>query len=177
MMEFKRAKNISGISALFVLAFALVISFGGDRLSAALEGTDSDDLRTQLMSAPLTAKLGGDTTVDTTGPRAFRSIAANADNSLMNPFLFGQRIFDIVWDHDPVISPVLDGLGPMFNRTSCRECHEGNGRGQPPGVCRCPDEVDADTAQHSGSRSAWWPESDTQLWRSIAGPCRRRRGA
>ena len=131
-MKFKRAKSISGISAIFAVAIALFLSLGGDRLSAALDQTDSNDLRTQFMSAPLTTKLGGDTTVDTTGPRAFRSIAANADNSLMNSFLFGQRIFDIVWDHDPVISPVLDGLGPMFNRTSCRECHEGNGRGQPP---------------------------------------------
>jgi CxxC motif-containing protein (DUF1111 family) len=80
----------------------------------------------------MSSSLGGDTTVDTTGPRAFRSIAANADNTLLAPFLFGQRIFDVVWDHQPVISPVLDGMGPMFNRTACRECHEGNGRGFPP---------------------------------------------
>jgi CxxC motif-containing protein (DUF1111 family) len=95
-------------------------------------GANGDMLRAELVSAPLTPNLGGDGTVQTTGPRAFRSIAANADNVLIAPFLFGQRIFDVVWDHDPTISPVLDGLGPMFNRRSCRECHEGNGRGHPP---------------------------------------------
>jgi len=89
-------------------------------------------LRQQLLAMPLTPKLGGAGTVDTWGPRAFRSIAANAHNSLVSPFLFGQRVFDVVWDHQPVIQPTLDGLGPMFNRTSCRECHEGNGRGEPP---------------------------------------------
>ena len=89
------------------------------------------DLRQQLLAFPLTPNLGGDTTVDTVGPRAFRSIAPNADNDLVFDFLFGQRVFDVVWDH-VTISPALDGLGPTFNRTACRECHEGNGRGQPP---------------------------------------------
>ncbi len=89
------------------------------------------DLREQLLAIPLSPNLGGDTTVITHGPRAFRSIAPNADNDLLFDFLFGQRIFDVVWD-EVVISPALDGLGPTYNRTACRECHEGNGRGQPP---------------------------------------------
>jgi len=97
----------------------------------ALEIDPEQDLRAQLLAAPLTSDLGGDTTVDTYGPRAFRSIAPNADNDEVFDFLFGQRVFDVVWDHI-VISPALDGLGPTFNRTACRECHEGNGRGQPP---------------------------------------------
>ena len=99
---------------------------------ASAAAIDPDkDLREQLLAIPLTPNLGGDTTVDTVGPRAFRSIAPNAENDLVFDFLFGQRVFDVVWDHY-IISPALDGLGPLFNRTACRECHEGNGRGQPP---------------------------------------------
>jgi CxxC motif-containing protein (DUF1111 family) len=109
------------VSALFVL------SVGAH--AAAID--PNQDLRQQLLSIPLTPDLGGDTSVDTVGPRAFRSIAPNADNDLLFDFLFGQRVFDIVWD-EFVISPALDGLGPTYNRTACRECHEGNGRGQPP---------------------------------------------
>ncbi len=105
----------------------LLVSSGA---SAAAIDPDKD-LRQQLLAIPLTPNLGGDTTVDTVGPRAFRSIASNADNDLVFDFLFGQRIFDVVWDHN-IITPALDGLGPTFNRTACRECHEGNGRGQPP---------------------------------------------
>ncbi len=104
--------------------------FMGSGINAAVIDPNQD-LRQQLLAIPLTPNLGGDTTVDTVGPRAFRSIAPNADNDLVFDFLFGQRVFDVVWDHY-VISPALDGLGPTFNRTACRECHEGNGRGQPP---------------------------------------------
>jgi CxxC motif-containing protein (DUF1111 family) len=132
MIAFKKFWSSVGVFALMFGAMALVLS--ADKLWAALENSpsESDDLRASLLARPLTPNLGGDGTVDTAGPRAFRSIAANADNNLVAPFLFGQRMFDVVWDNDPVISPVLDGLGPMFNRTSCRECHEGNGRGHPP---------------------------------------------
>jgi len=137
-MKLNKLKYLTAAAAAMAVSAVIYVSFGVDQTSAAIEGSDGADLRTEFMSAPLTTKLGGDTTVDTTGPRAFRSIASNADNSLVNPFLFGQRIFDIVWDHDPVISPVLDGLGPMFNRTSCRECHEGNGRGHPPDYVGAP---------------------------------------
>jgi CxxC motif-containing protein (DUF1111 family) len=109
-------------------AVLLLLVSGG----ASVAAIDPDrDLREQLLAIPLTPNLGGDTTVDTVGPRAFRSIAANADNDLEFDFLFGQRVFDVVWD-DKVITPAFDGLGPLFNRTACRECHEGNGRGQPP---------------------------------------------
>jgi CxxC motif-containing protein (DUF1111 family) len=131
-MSRTRKSILHGVAALSTALVAIALSFSGDPLMAALEDSSGDDLRTQLLSAPLTPDLGGEGTVNTTGPRAFRSIAANADNTLVQPFLFGQRIFDVVWDHEPVISPILDGLGPLFNRTACRECHEGNGRGRPP---------------------------------------------
>ena len=125
----RRWKFIGSLGALGLSGIASVALLGGEVSRA---GGHEQDLRAQMLARPLTYKLGGDGTVDTVGPRAFRSIIANADNSLVADFLFGQRIFDVVWDHDPIISPVLDGLGPMFNRTSCRECHEGNGRGRPP---------------------------------------------
>jgi CxxC motif-containing protein (DUF1111 family) len=112
------------------IVFAVAgLLFVGISHAAAID--PGKDLREQLLAVPLSPNLGGDTTVITYGPRAFRSIAPNAGNDVLFDFLFGQRVFDIVWDH-VVISPALDGLGPMFNRTACRECHEGNGRGQPP---------------------------------------------
>ena len=121
-----------GYGLIAVVSIGISIALVAQNLPAALDEDAGSDLRAQLQAMPLTSDLGGETTVDTYGPRAFRSIAANADNSLIAPFLFGQRVFDVVWDHDPVISPLLDGLGPMFNRMSCRECHEGNGRGHAP---------------------------------------------
>jgi len=130
-MSGSRTRRLPGIGIIAAIATAIILGWGVEHRAEAQEQTGGD-LRAELLAMPLTPDLGGEGTVNTTGPRAFRSIAANADNSLVAPFLFGQRIFDVVWDHDPIISPVLDGLGPMFNRRSCRECHEGNGRGRPP---------------------------------------------
>jgi CxxC motif-containing protein (DUF1111 family) len=119
----ERSVRRAGVGVILLLCYWALPIYAADT---------EKDLRAELMSAPLTPALGGDTTVDTTGPRAFRSIAANAPNDQIAPFLFGQRIFDVVWDHLPVLQPTLNGLGPTFNRTACRECHEGNGRGRPP---------------------------------------------
>jgi CxxC motif-containing protein (DUF1111 family) len=122
-------------NSVFLAASALLVLVTS---GAGATGIDPNkDLREQLLAIPLTPNLGGDTTVDTYGPRAFRSIAPNAENEAVFDFLFGQRVFDVVWDHD-IISPALDGLGPTFNRTACRECHEGNGRGQPPASVGAP---------------------------------------
>ena len=122
--------KVNQTAVVWCVAAALLVLLGGYSIATAKE--DVGDLRSEWLAAPLTPQLGGDTTVVTTGPRAFRSIATNANNGSVFPFLFGQRVFDVVWDHDPIIQPTLDGLGPMFNRTACRECHEGNGRGFPP---------------------------------------------
>ena len=117
-------------NSIILSASAAMLLLVNSGVSAAVIDPEQD-LREQLLAIPLSPNLGGDTTVVTHGPRAFRSIAPNADNDLVFDFLFGQRMFDVVWD-DAVISPALDGLGPTYNRTACRECHEGNGRGQPP---------------------------------------------
>mgnify|MGYP006172115495 CR=1 FL=1 len=75
-------------------AFAFV-TLGGDRIAATESGGYDDDLRAQFLSMPLNPNLGGDGSVDAFGPRAYRSISANARNQLLKPFLFGQRLFEI----------------------------------------------------------------------------------
>ncbi len=119
------------IGGVALAAFAFV-TLGGDRIAAAQSDDYDDDLRTQLLAVPLNPNLGGDGSVDAFGDRAYRSISANARNQLLTPFLFGQRLFDVVWEPTPGFNPTLEGVGPMFNQKACRECHEGNGRGHPP---------------------------------------------
>ncbi len=117
------------VSAFVVVGVVGALLIGANQSSVAAE----NDLRAKLLSIPLNKNLGGDGTVSTTGPRAFRSINAAADNANVAPFLFGQRVFDAVWEEGPGgVQPTLEGLGPLFNRRACRECHEGNGKGQPP---------------------------------------------
>ena len=42
--------------------------------------------------------------------------------------------FDSNWVTAPASTRTLDGLGPLFNATSCQACHPAGGRGQPPRV-------------------------------------------
>ena len=83
---------------------------------------------------PLTPELGGATTVDVTGERAFRSIANNAEGMSQARFTFGQQLFNTLWDPALGSQPTTDGLGPVFNRAACSDCHINNGRGRPPGT-------------------------------------------
>ncbi len=127
-----RLNTVFAIGGIAVAAIASVVALSGDRIAAAPSGGYDDDLRAQLLAMPLSPNLGGDGSVASYGPGAFRSINTNARNEFVAPFLFGQRLFDVVWEPTPGLQPTLEGLGPLFNRTACRECHEGNGRGQPP---------------------------------------------
>ncbi len=85
-----------------------------------------------VAAAPLTPDLGGATTVAITGERAFRSIAANAEGMSQARFTFGQQLFNTFWEPAPGSQPTTDGLGPVFNRAACSDCHSNNGRGRPP---------------------------------------------
>jgi CxxC motif-containing protein (DUF1111 family) len=89
------------------------------------------DLRATLLAHPLSAELGGKTSRDLSGDRAFKSLAANAVPMRIAFFTFGEAIFNTVWEPAPG-QPGSDGLGPVFNRDGCGQCHVLNGRGRPP---------------------------------------------
>jgi len=89
-------------------------------------------LSSPALAGDLSPALGGDTTVDVTGERAFRSIAANAAGMSRARFTFGQQLFNTVWEPAPGSQPTTDGLGPVFNRSACADCHVNNGRGRAP---------------------------------------------
>jgi CxxC motif-containing protein (DUF1111 family) len=44
----------------------------------------------------------------------------------------GERLFKKIWVAAPAEVRESDGLGPLYNARSCRECHLGNDRGRPP---------------------------------------------
>jgi CxxC motif-containing protein (DUF1111 family) len=91
-----------------------------------------DDIRETLLAHPVTPALGGATTVDSADSQAFRGIAANAAGMSHARFMFGKQLFETVWEPAPGSQPTTDGLGPVFNRSACSECHINNGRGAPP---------------------------------------------
>lgn len=90
------------------------------------------DVRDRLLAIPLTSELGGDTTRPLATAEAFTFISANAPSKVKGGFTFGNQLFNTVWVPAPGPQTTTDGLGPVFNREACSDCHINNGRGLPP---------------------------------------------
>ena len=122
----KRSMRYRTQPALVCLTLAAAIAAVG-ALAA-----DIDSTRAGLFEAPVTPRLGGDTTIDDTGADAFTHLAANAPKERRKDFNLGSRLFAIEWVPFPNAVKIFDGLGPTFNHDACAGCHQANGRGRPP---------------------------------------------
>lgn len=93
------------------------------------------EAKMDYLSKELPASLsGGDLTHFHSAEKAFEQEAPNLSWGLSAAFDRGDGIFERSftpaiksgWRRD------ADGLGPLFNNTSCESCHQGDGRAQPP---------------------------------------------
>lgn len=89
-------------------------------------------VRDRLLAMPITTELGGDTTRPLATAEAFTFISANAPSKVKGGFTFGNQLFNTIWRPAPGPQPTTDGLGPIFNKEACSDCHINNGRGKPP---------------------------------------------
>ncbi len=78
------------------------------------------------------ARLGGDATVDDASANAFGFAPDSLTADQQQLFSIGETLFDQDFSPSPGSDPISDGLGPMFNGTSCTSCHVEGGRGVPP---------------------------------------------
>ena len=74
---------------------------------------------------PPSALLGGDNTVFDSSNDAFTNPLPLLTAAELEKFEEGDELFEEVWRGN-------DGLGPIFNATSCEGCHIEDGRGRPP---------------------------------------------
>lgn len=74
---------------------------------------------------PPSAMLGGENTVFDTSGEAFTNPLPLLTDTELEDFEEGDELFEEVWRG-------RDGLGPVFNATSCEGCHIEDGRGRPP---------------------------------------------
>lgn len=126
-------KLCTGCSVALALAFlTTALGWSQHATGTAEDVTVDSKLRAELLTHPVSPALGGDTSLVISGERAFRSVAPNAGGMNVARFTFGQQLFDTVWEPAPGSQPTTDGLGPLFNRKACADCHIGNGRGRPP---------------------------------------------
>ncbi len=72
-------------------------------------------------------RAGGDTTVDTRTSTAYSFPAANLSEEELDRHLDGDLAFDSTFVTGG--APVNNGLGPLYNNSSCGRCHGRDGRG------------------------------------------------
>lgn len=77
---------------------------------------------------PPEAWTGGSTTVFDTTISAFKLPAPTLAGLRLAAFQEGRYLFDSSWLVAPGTPADFDGLGPLFNASSCVACHQGNGR-------------------------------------------------
>ena len=80
------------------------------------------------------ADAGGATTTFDDTTAAFARSAANLDADQRAAFAVGNAFFTDNWVGAPASAEARDGLGPIFNATSCSGCHLHDGRAQPPSL-------------------------------------------
>ncbi len=100
--------------------------------AVAVVSADAPSLRTQLLSAPIDARLGGGNSVAVATDQAYDTERPNASAVEERQFGSGRRLFDVSWTEGPPGQQNFGGLGPTFNRDACVSCHVRAGRGQPP---------------------------------------------
>jgi CxxC motif-containing protein (DUF1111 family) len=75
---------------------------------------------------------GGQTTVARSAARSLLEPAANLDLLRQESFLIGRALFRDPWVIAPASTSARDGLGPIFNASSCAACHRRGGRSDGP---------------------------------------------
>ena len=73
---------------------------------------------------------GGATTTNLVGSLAFSQPAPNLSQENLNKHLLGDVLFEAAFVKAP--ATINPGLGPLFNNSSCVNCHIADGRGRPP---------------------------------------------
>ena len=73
---------------------------------------------------------GGATTTNLVGSLAFSQPASNLSQENLDKHLLGDVFFEAAFVKAPAI--INPGLGPLFNNSSCVNCHIADGRGRPP---------------------------------------------
>jgi CxxC motif-containing protein (DUF1111 family) len=77
-------------------------------------------------------RSGGTATVFDDTRDAFARPLANLKGDRRDEFFLGNSVFNRTWVTAPASVADFDGLGPLFNATSCSACHFKDGRGRPP---------------------------------------------
>ncbi len=100
-------------------------------IACALAACGDDETTPGLAPEPGEELSGGDTTVLDTTREAFARAAKNLSQERKGDFALGDHQFNRGWVTAPASAEGTDGLGPLYNATSCSSCHHKDGRNAP----------------------------------------------
>jgi len=109
--------------------FCLLIAFGV--IIVACKKENDDGIVASMGDDANLRKLGGDCSVDNATTYAFSLQINGLSSSDELNFFNGNSFFNQNWVTAPSSTTARDGLGPLFNATSCAGCHNRDGRGAP----------------------------------------------
>lgn len=101
----------------------------GIGLAAAMMGVVLSTMLHQPVDAQFLPQAGGATTIQNRSSQAFAQPAPNLNDVWGDRHAAGDLAFEAVFVTPP--AHVNPGLGPLFNSSSCVNCHINNGRGFP----------------------------------------------
>ncbi|MEM6422821.1 MAG: di-heme oxidoredictase family protein, partial [Pseudomonadota bacterium] len=140
------ATNLTLLAVVSVCVTVLTLRAGtvelGDPHLRVVPRTAAESARIAAVLAPPTAfdeaeqfelrPGGAATSFEGRGEAAFAHHAANMPFERELDFKVGNGLFKKLWVSSPSSTRASDGLGPLYNARSCRQCHVANGRGHPP---------------------------------------------
>jgi len=109
--------------------FSVLVVIGA--IIVACKKDNGDGTVTTINDDSNLVKLGGNCSVDNTTTYAFSMQIDGLSSEDGLNFFNGNSFFNQNWVSAPSSTTARDGLGPLFNATSCATCHFRDGRGAP----------------------------------------------
>ncbi|MDY7025534.1 MAG: di-heme oxidoredictase family protein [Pseudomonadota bacterium] len=108
------------------------VIYGLGLLLALAACSEQNAVPNKLQSEPDEALSAGQATGFRVTAGAFSEASSNISFERKGDFLIGNDFFEDPWVIAPSSTKIRDGLGPLFNVSSCQSCHVNDGRGHAP---------------------------------------------
>lgn len=119
------------VGAALVLSVIVGACTSGDPVELSTPSTSTDPTPATSSAAPASTDAAAPP-ADNALPVVFADPIAGLTNAELADFVAGQTLFNIEWTPLGEGDEATDGLGPLFNASSCAACHPSSGRRQVP---------------------------------------------
>ena len=125
--------KLSLVALVFALAIVIAACTSNDPVTLDPGPTSSPSSTTATSDTPTSnAPASGNPVDEEALPIVFADPTGQLTEAELAAFIDGQELFDVEWTPSGEGDEATDGLGPLFNASSCAACHPSTGRRQVP---------------------------------------------